>query len=171
MKGSRGVLDRRNAPSVHAGGQCGDLAAGGAIGNKNPVGQGGDQVVAAVGGIGGDAARGFLERGQQEQAAGVQGGLPGAGEAHSIQGAGQAEDERLPAAQEDVQAVPFDRGMEAADDGFALVAEPGGSIVGAKDGVTGAASRAEQNRAVLWVASRAGSPMSQSCWGASAPSR
>lgn len=87
------VLDQRNAPGVHAGGQRGDLTAGGAMDDQNPVGQGGDQCVAAVGGVGGDAARGFLERGQQEQSSGVHGGLPGAGKAHSVQGARRADNQ------------------------------------------------------------------------------
>ena len=114
------------------------------MGDEDLIGQGGNQFVAAVGGVGGDAARRFLEWGQQEQASGVQGGLPGAGEAHSVQGARRAEDQRLWAAQEDAQAVLFDRGVEAADDGFALIAEPGGGIVGAQEGVAGAVGGAEQ---------------------------
>lgn len=120
-----------NAPVVHAGGQRGDLATVGGMGDEDPIGQGGDQCVAAAGGIGGDAARGFLERGEQQQASGVDGGLPGAGEAHPVEGARRANDEGLSATQEDIQAVPFDWGMEAADNRFALVAEPGGGIVGA----------------------------------------
>lgn len=114
------------------------------MGDKDLVSQCGDQRIAAVGGVGGNAARGFLERGQQKQTTRVQGGLPGARETHSVQGARRADDERLPATQEDVEAVPFDRGMEAADDGFALVAEAGGGIVGAQDGVAGTAGGAEQ---------------------------
>lgn len=43
-----------------------------------------------------------------------------------------------------MQAVAFDRGMEAADNGFALIAEAGGGVVGAQNGIAGAAGGAEQ---------------------------
>lgn len=65
-------------------------------------------------------------------------------DAHGFDGACGADDYRLLAAQENPQAFPFDRRVEAADDSDALVAQSPGHVVGAQDGIARRAGGAKK---------------------------
>ena len=111
-----------DTPCVEAGEYFGDGATGFGVDDNGVIRQGGGKEVAAAGGFFGGPAHGLGEGGQQEQAPCFKGGPPGAGNAHALQAARQADDDGLVAAQQDIQAILLDGGVEPADDRRALVA-------------------------------------------------
>ena len=112
---------------------------------KNLVGQGGDKFVAAGGEVGGDAAFGLGEDGEDQQAAVGERLFPVRGDAFR-QAPGGTDDDGWLAAQEDAKTLLLDRGMEAADDAVTAAAPLGGPVVGAEDDAAGAPGGAEQGR-------------------------
>lgn len=120
------------------------LAARADVDEAHLVRDGSDDLVPALGQIGGDAALFGAERGQQQQASDFQGAFPFTGHAQVGQAAGRANDDRLFAAQQDSQALLLHRGVEAADDGHAVIPQFLGKVVCLEDQVAGASVGAKQ---------------------------
>ena len=112
---------KRDAPVGKVVGKAFGLATGSDVGEADFVGEGSDQSVAAGGEFGGDALFGGGETGEEEQASGIEGGLPVGWDAFG-HGSRGAEDDGLPAAQEDAETFLLHGRMEAADDAPAFVA-------------------------------------------------
>ena len=113
------------------------------MGEPDFIGERGDELVAAGGEVGGDARDCGREAGEEQHpAAGDGDGLLGGQSLR--QAARGAQDDRGIATQEDAEAFLLHRRMEAADDAAAFVAPTGGLVVGAEDGVAGAAGGAEE---------------------------
>jgi len=113
------------------------------VGEPGFIGEGGDEFVAAAGEVGGDAGFGFGEGGEEEQASGIEGGLPFGRDALGQRSRG-AEDDGLRAAQEDAETFLFHRRMEAADDAPARITPVRGLVVVPQDGAAGTAGGAEE---------------------------
>lgn len=120
----------REAPRFCLGAQLIHLAAGGDVEKGDLVGQRCHQLVAAVGEGGGGAADFLGERGEQQQAAVVDAGAPVLGKPHGFDAARRADDNGLPSAQEDFQALLLDRRVEATDDAAPFVPPALGLVIG-----------------------------------------
>ena len=81
------------------------------------LGESEDEAGAGFGGFAGRAADGGVKKGNEEQFAAPEFGLPVHGELKGIESAGGADDDGLRTAQEDAQAFLFHQGVKAADDG------------------------------------------------------
>ena len=95
--------------------------------------------------VGGDAAFGLGEDGEDQQAAVGERLFPIRGNAFR-QAPGGTDDDGWLAAQENAKALLFDRGVEAADDAVAGIAPLGGLVVGAEDEFARTTGGAEQGR-------------------------
>jgi hypothetical protein len=116
----------------------------GGVGDEDGVGEGGDEGVAGSGEVAGDAALVGWEGREEKQATIGEWLFPGGWEAHAVDGAGGADDERLGAAEEEVEGFALHRGVEAADDDAAGVAEGADEVVGLEDEAAGACGGAEE---------------------------
>ena len=85
-----------------------------------------------------------VEGRDQQQAALGQRVLPGGLGPHAADAAGRADDDRLITAQQDVQAVLLNGGVEAADQGNTGVTQGLRGVVGLEDQVAGTAAGAEE---------------------------
>jgi hypothetical protein len=92
----------------------------------------------------GDAALVRRERGEEKQAPPGKGGFPGGWKAHTVDGAGGADDDGLGATEKEVEGFAFHRGVEAADDDAAGVAEGADEVVGLEDEAAGASGGTEE---------------------------
>ena len=92
-----------------------------------------DEAGAGFGGFARGAPDAEVKKGNEEQFAALEFGLPVPGELKGIESAGGADDDGLGAAQEDAQAFPFHRRVEAADDRAVLGAPALGKVHGFDD--------------------------------------
>ena len=123
--------------------------------NEETVCERGYAGVAARRGGRGGAADAVGEDGEEQQAAGVQGLAPRAGDAHRTDAAGGADNDRrgwvgrliLPSfvpAEEQFEELLFDRGLEAADEGGRAGSQAASEVVALDDEVAGALDGAEE---------------------------
>lgn len=119
------------------------MAAWGGVGDVNFIGKGGNEFVAALGSFGRGAVGACREGREQKQAALGERGFPVCRDAVAVETASGADDDGGFAAQKDGQALFFNRGVKAADDGAVGVAELGGQVEGAENRAAGALVGAE----------------------------
>jgi hypothetical protein len=118
----------------------------GDVSKHNLIGQCGGKLVTAYGQLFGDPTRRCGELGKDKQPVSGERLLPVCWRTHARKSTGKTNDHRLPAAQQNTEAVPLHRRMEPANYASALIPPAHGLIVGGEDHITGAAGRAEKRR-------------------------
>ena len=117
--------------------------------DKDAVGECSYEAVSGVGQRDHDPFVLWLERRQNQQAAGGKGGLELRFKVHAPDAASRDPDHRLPTAEQDAQALPLHRRMESADQGAALVTHGGDGVEGLQDHPARALGRTEEARLVV----------------------
>ena len=120
----------RNAPRFSLDAQLIHVAAGGDVEKNDLVGQCGYQLIAAVGECGFWPMDVLRECGKQQQAAIVDAVPPVLVKPHAFDTPCRADDNGLPSAQQDFQALLLNRRMKTTDDAASFVPQVLGLIIG-----------------------------------------
>ena len=157
------------APGLQLGAQRGEATAGGDEAEDDALRQGSDHAVALPGQFRGCVGFAGGEGGEYRKAPGFECLPLGGWEAEFGHAAGKHHDDRLLAAEQDIQALALQRRMEAADDATTGIAPGGGLVEGFENGTAGSLFRAQERGQARGKVQRSANDLKSVCIARSKP--